>query len=200
VHFIPEQSLKTYAEGVLLALDSETQARIEEVIYCLINATLAEKRIWIIGNGGSSATASHFSADLMRQSLQEKFKVRATSLSESLTRITALGNDYGFEVIFENQIQKLADEGDVLVLLSASGKSLNLIKALHCAKGLGLKTVSLVGFQGGALKQESDICLHFLTKEGAYETAEDSQSIVCHYIAINVRQGLDHQSKFEKKH
>ena len=68
MHFIPEQSLKTYAEGVLLALDSETQARIEEVIYCLINATLAEKRIWIIGNGGSSATASHFSADLMRQS------------------------------------------------------------------------------------------------------------------------------------
>ena len=196
VIFGQNQSAKSYLGEVVLAVNSVAQSEIEGVIDCLVKAIVSENRIWIIGNGGSSATASHFAADLMRRGNQNKYRVRAASLSESPTRITAIGNDFGFEKIFEHQISNLANKGDILVSISASGNSPNLIRGLRSAKSLQVYTVSIVGFLGGVLKKESDLCLHFFTKEGAYEAAEDSHSIVCHYIAMNVRRILDEQSNF----
>jgi D-sedoheptulose 7-phosphate isomerase len=185
------QSLVSYFSDIGFALSPVEQNRIEEVIDCIVSSTISQNRIWIIGNGGSAATASHFAADLMRQTNQKKFKVRASCLSESTAKITAIGNDYSFDDIFARQIWSLADKSDVMISLSASGNSPNLVQGIRRAKAMELTTISFVGFQGGVLKRESDIVLHFPTNVGAYEIAEDAHSIVCHYIAMQVRRRLE---------
>jgi D-sedoheptulose 7-phosphate isomerase len=190
-----EESINLYIAEVSSAIATVDSWEIERIIDCLVSLTITGKRIWIIGNGGSSATASHFAADLMRGlSDHQKYKIRATCLSESAARVTAIGNDFSFEEIFDRQIRSLASEGDILFLLSASGNSPNLIQGLRRAKEMNINTLSMVGFRGGVLKQESDICLHTVTEVGAYEIAEDSHSILCHYIAMNVRRRLDEKS------
>ena len=184
-------NLTKYANEVTSALSSVSDNDIEEVIECIISASIKTKKIWIIGNGGSSATASHFAADLMRRNNQEIFRIRASSLSESSSRLTAIGNDFAFEDIFEVQIQDLAGEGDILIALSASGNSPNLIKGVLRAKEMKLKVISMVGFDGGKLKNQSDISLHYVTDIGSYEIAEDAHSLTCHYIANRVRGKLE---------
>ena len=191
MELIDSSVFSSYLSEVNFAVNTVNQEKILEVIDCMTRATINQGRLWIIGNGGSSATASHFAADLMRQSNQEVYKVRASCLSESTARVTAIGNDYEFEEIFARQIWSLANEGDVLCLLSASGNSQNLVRGVRTAKSMGIETIALVGFEGGALKKESDLYLHFRTQVGSYEIAEDAQSIACHFIAMNVRNQLD---------
>jgi D-sedoheptulose 7-phosphate isomerase len=185
------QSIVSYFADIELAIKTVEQNKFEEVIKCIVSATISQHRIWIIGNGGSAATASHFAADLMRQTNQRKIKVRAICLSESTARITAIGNDYTFDDIFARQIWSLADKEDVIISLSASGNSPNLVEGIRRAKAMGLRTISFVGFQGGVLKAESELVLHFPTTVGAYEIAEDTHSIVCHYIAMQVRRRIE---------
>jgi D-sedoheptulose 7-phosphate isomerase len=184
-------SLDNYHTQVALALKSVAQEDIDEVIESIIRTVVSNQVIWIVGNGGSSATASHFAADLMRPGNQEKYRVRAMSLGESIPRVTAIGNDFSFEEVFERQIRGFASSNDLLILLSASGNSPNLIRGIRRAKEMKLLTISLVGFQGGILKSESHNTLHFKTDLGAYEAAEDAHSIVCHYIAMTVRAKLE---------
>lgn len=188
------QSLDNYVREVGSALSTVSQKIIQEVINSIVVASIKNKRIWIIGNGGSSATASHFAADLMRKNNERHYKVRAICLSESSSRVTAIGNDFGFETIFERQVCDLADEGDVLIALSASGNSPNLIKCALQAKNMGLKLLTMVGFEGGSLKELSDVCVHVITKTGDYEIAEDAHSISCHYIAQSVRSQLEFEA------
>ena len=182
---------------VALALASVSQKDIDKAIERILSAVVANQRIWIIGNGGSSATASHFAADLMRRGRQEKYRVRATSLTESSARLTAIGNDYSFGEVFERQIWNLACEHDLLILLSASGNSANLIQGLRRSHEIKMTTLSLVGFDGGILKKESQQCLHYRTEKDAYEVAEDSHSIACHYIAMCVRSKLENLASTE---
>ena len=188
------RSLDSYAREVASALCSVSEKKIDEMVNCLVAASIQNKKIWIIGNGGSAATASHFAADLMRKNDRVSYKVRAICLSESSTRVTAIGNDFGFERIFERQVHDLAEEGDVLIALSASGNSPNLINGVSQAKKMGLRVLSMVGFEGGSLKAQSDFCAHFITKNGEYEIAEDAHSISCHYIAMSVRSQLEFES------
>ena len=180
-----------YYTQVTSALRSVAQEKIDKVIDLIVKSVISDQRIWIAGNGGSSATASHFAADLMRPGQQEKYWVKAISLSESTPRVTAIGNDFSFEEVFGRQIKSLASSNDLLVLLSASGNSPNLIRCLRTANEMKVLTLSLVGFQGGVLKAESQHCLHFPTDSGAYEVAEDAHSIMCHYIAMMVRARLE---------
>lgn len=190
--FQPLQEMNSYHKEVSSALESVSQSDLNRVINRIAKTVVSANRIWIAGNGGSSATASHFSADLMRSGIQKKYYVRAISLSESTARVTAIGNDYSYDEIFERQILSHASANDLLILLSASGNSQNLIRGLRAAKELEIQSISFVGFDGGILKKESDLFLHFSTNVGAYEVAEDAHSLACHYIAMNVRAQLDH--------
>lgn len=179
-----------YCAELSASLSTVTQGEIDAAILKIVETVKSENMIWIIGNGGSSATASHFAADLMRP-IKSNCRVRASSLSENSIRVTAIGNDFGFENIFSYQLENLAKPGDLLVILSASGKSLNLLNAIHCANSLEIGTFSMVGFDGGFLKDSTDLCLHFRTKNGAYEIAEDCHSLTSHYLAKSVRQSLE---------
>jgi len=144
-------------------------------------------KIWVAGNGGSAATASHFATDLSRCTNSVGTPVKGISLCDNSSLITAIGNDFGFDLIFSKQLSNLADIGDLLIVLSASGNSRNLLLAMEWAKANGLKTLAMTGFDGGRARALSDVSLHLPTAVGDYGVAEDAHSILCHFISSQFR-------------
>lgn len=146
------------------------------------------KKVFIIGNGGSAATASHFAIDLGKTKSKSGMPGSAISLCDNSSIITAVANDDSFEKIFSSQLQMLGKPGDLLISISASGTSSNLVQAVEYANANGIDTLSLVGFDGGKLKEISSFCLHVPTGIGDYGIAEDSHSVICHYITEQLRK------------
>ncbi|KHE94095.1 MAG: SIS domain-containing protein [Candidatus Scalindua rubra] len=156
---------------------------IKGVINCFINARENGKTIYFAGNGGSAATASHFAQDLGevgRKAGVHCFKTH--SLTGSAALLTALGNDYGYDKLFSIQISELCSEGDVLVAISASGNSPNIIEAVKQAKEMGGITIGLVGFDGGKLLKMCDYVVRVKANKGEYGPVEDIHMILDHII------------------
>lgn len=146
-------------------------------------AQTENKSIFIAGNGGSAATADHWVTDLCKMTKKGSLPpLKAFNLAAHTSCITALGNDEGYERIFAGQLENFGVKGDVLVVISASGNSPNLIEAVKLAKEKGMTTVALLGFDGGALKNMVELPVHVATENGAYQLAEDCHSILCHLI------------------
>jgi D-sedoheptulose 7-phosphate isomerase len=109
-------------------------------------------RILICGNGGSAADAQHFAAELCGRYLKERRALAGIALTTDTSALTAIGNDYGFERIFSRQVEALGRPGDLLIAISTSGNSPNVMLAVEAAQGLGMKTLGLLGRDGGRLK------------------------------------------------
>jgi len=174
---------KKYFERVVSVI---REISIEEVALfgdVLDNAKVAGKTIYFIGNGGSASTASHFANDLAIGVKGDSKPFKAISLCDNLSKITAIGNDYGYGDIFSRQINVFACEGDVLVAISASGNSKNIIKAVETAQEKGMVTVGLTSFSGGKLREIADVCVHVPTKVGEYGPAEDAHMILDHLVS-----------------
>jgi D-sedoheptulose 7-phosphate isomerase len=116
-------------------------------------------KILICGNGGSAADAQHFAAELTGRYLKERRALAAIALSTDTSALTCIGNDYGFEQIFSRQVEALGRPGDLLVAISTSGNSPNVIQAVAAAHGLGMRTLGLLGREGGKLKALVDDAL-----------------------------------------
>lgn len=139
--------------------------------------------IYIAGNGGSASTASHWVNDLGKATKRSgRAPMRVMSLSDNVSWFSALANDEGYDRTFSGQLENFARPGDVLVCISASGNSPNLLRATELASSRGMKTVAIVGFDGGALKNMADEVLCVRSEKGAYELVEDVHSSVCHAI------------------
>ncbi|HET9717863.1 MAG TPA: SIS domain-containing protein [Pseudolabrys sp.] len=139
--------------------------------------------IYIAGNGGSSATASHWVNDLGKATKRSGCPpLRVMCLSDNVSWFSALSNDEGYDRAFAGQLENFATAGDVLTCISASGNSPNLVRAVELAQRRKLTTVGLLGFDGGVLKDLVDeaVCIH--TEKGAYELVEDVHSAICHAI------------------
>lgn len=115
--------------------------------------------LFFCGNGGSAADAQHIAAELVGRFLKERKALAATALSCNTSTLTAVGNDYGYDVIFSRQIEGLAKSGDVLFAISTSGNSKNVVLAVQAAKAMGVKTIGLTGSKGGKLKELCDVCI-----------------------------------------
>lgn len=141
-----------------------------------------DRSIFVAGNGGSASNASHFFTDMVKSASQNLGKaVRCVSLNESMSLITATGNDYSFEEIFSMQLQHMARPDDLLLVLSVSGNSENLVRTVKRANDLGLETIAIVGGYSGRL---SDLARHVLVIDSKhYGRVEDVQMIVSHMIA-----------------
>ena len=142
-----------------------------------------KSRIYILGNGGSAATASHIVNDLgagLRRRGIINFDV--TSLGDNSPVITAIANDIGYENIFYMQMKGHINADDVVVAISCSGESPNIIKAVDYAKDLGCKIIGVTGFNGGYLKKISNINFHVDAPEGEYGLVEDAHMILDHII------------------
>ena len=143
--------------------------------------------IWISGNGGSASTAEHLETDLsfVRHEIKT-LKIRVSALTGNSALITAIANDIGFENIFSHQLLQKANKGDLCIVISASGKSLNLINAVTIAKQIGLRTIGLLGFDGGELAKQVDFSIIVKTEIGKYGPVEDVHLAICHAISENL--------------
>ena len=156
---------------------------VERVLLCLRRARDKGAMIYIAGNGGSAATASHWVNDLGKATkTQGRAPMGVTSLSDNVSWLTALANDEGYERVFSGQLENFARPGDVLIVISASGNSPNLVQAVELARTRDVATIALLGFDGGVLKHLVDESLWFPTERGAYGLVESAHSLLCHVL------------------
>lgn len=176
-----------YLSEVLARLDRKAIAAFAD---CLWDARERGAQIFFLGNGGSAATASHFANDLSIGPRNFKKPFNARAITDNVAVITCIGNDFGYDDIFKIQLQtQLMRKGDVVVAISASGNSPNIIKACEYAREAGATVVGLTGFDGGKLLEISDIRLHVQTAKGEYGPVEDAHMIFDHLIGtyLNMR-------------
>lgn len=117
------------------------------------------RKILICGNGGSAADSQHMAAEFVGRFVKERQSLPALALTVDTSLLTAVGNDYGFDCVFSRQVEGLGQEGDVLIAISTSGNSANVVKAVKTAKEKGIYVIALTGENGGTLTKESDLCL-----------------------------------------
>ena len=175
----PKNFSKNYFDYLKVLIDKLSIENVSKFIELILETRENNKTIFFIGNGGSASTASHFVNDISLGSRQFEKPFRAISLCDNQAVITAIGNDDGYENIFLQQLQTQAKAGDVLVAISASGNSPNIIKAINWAKDNDLTTVGLSAFDGGMLAKISNLNIHVPTKIGEYGPAEDLHMVIC---------------------
>jgi D-sedoheptulose 7-phosphate isomerase len=170
-----------YVTAQKQALDSIPAEAVAQLIGTLRRAWLEDRQIFVFGNGGSAANASHFATDLGKGSsdkLGRRFRV--LSLNDNVSWLTALGNDYAYEDIFVRQLENYARPGDVVLTLSVGGNSPNLVKALSWAKQQKLHTIALVGAKRGRLAALADEVI--VVDDTHYGRVEDAQMGICHML------------------
>ena len=161
----------------------------ETLVNLLLQSRRNNAQVLIAGNGGSAATSSHFAIDLGVGTMKlGKLPIKSISLADNLSTITAIANDLDFSKIFEKQIEVLGKPGDLLILISASGNSKNLINALNVAVQKEMKVFTLTGFDGGELKLlSSGSNIHIPSMVGEYGLVEDLHLSICHMATECIR-------------
>ena len=138
----------------------ELSSVIAEISETCINAIKNGKKVMFCGNGGSAADAQHLAAELVGRYKKNRPAINSIALTTDTSILTAVGNDFGYDTIFERQVEGLGHCGDVLIGISTSGNSKNVILAFEKAKSMGIKTVSFTGHKGGKMKELADIALN----------------------------------------
>src|SRR5262245_6943316 len=146
-----------YLDRLKAAIDQLPLDRIEAVGEILYRAYRHDKQVFIVGNGGSAATASHLACDLGKNTISAtRRRFRVTSLNDNMPLVSALANDLGYEHVFSEQLKNLIRPGDVLISISGSGNSPNIIRAMQYARERAATNVALLGFDGGHALQLAD--------------------------------------------
>lgn len=145
-------------------------------------------KVLLCGNGGSAADAQHIAGELVGRFLKERRPLPALALHTNTSVLTALGNDYGFEEVFARQVAALGRPGDVLVVISTSGNSPNVLRAAEVAKERGMKVIGLTGAGGGKLKQLCDLCL--CVPSASTPRIQEMHILIGHIICQLVEEAL----------
>lgn len=178
-----EAFTNAYLDHLKEVLDRIDRASIKRFVELLLDARKRGAGVFFIGNGGSAATASHFANDLSLGTNDYEKPFRVQSLTDNVPVLTALGNDFGYEDIFVRQLRIQGQTGDVLVGISASGNSPNLVKAFEYAAKAGIHTVAMTAFDGGKLKKLADDAVHVPTEPKEYGPAEDAHMVLDHLVS-----------------
>lgn len=142
-----------------MLLDAELVAAVTEVSELIVDALMQGRKLLLCGNGGSAADAQHLAAEFVGRFAFDRPALPALALSVNTSCVTAIGNDYGFELVFSRQIEAIGQKGDVIIGISTSGNSANVLHAMSTSRRLGLRTIALTGCTGGKLKNEVEFCL-----------------------------------------
>jgi D-sedoheptulose 7-phosphate isomerase len=180
------EAITNYFAELEQLLHSLSQTHLQQVLALLEVAYQHGHRIFIMGNGGSAATASHFALDLAKNTITPGApRLKAISLTDHVPLITAWSNDTAYEHIFEEQLANLIEAGDVVIGISASGNSPNVINAMRLAKQTRAATIGLLGAKGGVLKTLVDA--YILAPGQNIEQEEDAHLILAHVITRHMR-------------
>ncbi|MDX8412797.1 MAG: SIS domain-containing protein [Mariprofundales bacterium] len=174
---------KGYFSYLSSVLDNIDVREIERFVDVLLNARERGDSVFFIGNGGSAATASHFVNDIGVGTLSWEKPFCVMSLSDNSAVVTAIGNDRGYENIFVEQLRLYLKPEDVVVFISASGNSSNIVKALDFANAMGAMTIGLTSFDGGQLRKDAVCSIHVPAGQGEYGPAEDAHMILDHLVS-----------------
>ena len=143
--------------------------------------------VYVVGNGGSAALANHFATDIGVGALKHNKPMKIISLVSNISSLTASANDYGYEFVFSRELEIIGTSQDLLILISSSGNSLNLLEAAKIAKERGVQTFGILGFDGGKLKTLVDYYIHVESRIGDYGVIEDCHSVILHAITEALR-------------
>jgi D-sedoheptulose 7-phosphate isomerase len=187
--------IKKYLDEIGRIVQNLPQAEIARAIGILIQARAEGRRIFVFGNGGSAAMASHFACDLGKGTVQEgKPRFKVISLNDNVPLLTAYANDFGYDTVFAEPLASLTEPGDIAIAISSSGNSPNVLRAMDVARERGLTTIGITGFEGGRLKEKVDVCVIVPADSrhpDAMQHAEDGQWVVLHTIFVTIRQGME---------
>ena len=172
---------------VIKGLPRETIARVVDVLY---QAWTQNRQIFLLGNGGSAATASHFATDLGKGTiLESQRRLKAIALTDNVPLLTAWANDFAFERVFVEQLANLLEVRDVVIGISASGRSPNVVRAMEYASASGAVTVGCTGRDGGRLKDIVDHCI--CVPSDCVGQIEDAHLILDHMITAALRERME---------
>ena len=172
-----------YFQTVARVLPQISADRVEQIIATLRRAQAEGKRIFTCGNGGSSANASHFVNDMLKSTIQPgRPRLKLVCLSDNISTLTAYANDVSYDVIFAEPLASLAEPGDVLIALSGSGNSPNVLRAMDIAQEMGITRIALTGRDGGKLKDQSDICV--IVPSDSMQVIEDAHLVILHAVFL----------------
>ncbi len=151
--------IKEHMELIQIVAQSEITAQVEEIATIVKEALAKGKKVLFCGNGGSAADSQHLAAEFVGRFQVERKGLPAIALTVDTSILTAVANDYGYDQVFARQVEALANEGDVLIGLSTSGNSPNVLNAIAIAKDKGMKTVGFTAQGGGKMATECDVCV-----------------------------------------
>jgi len=180
-----KDKITQYLENSILCLTllKDSVDTIEQIFNLINDARSKKNRIYLIGNGGSSSTASHFVCDLNKTAkISGETRIQAFALNDNSPHVFAISNDIGFHAVFEEQLRNFLEKGDLVLAISGSGKSENIINAVKYANEFGAITIGLTGNDGGELKKICNHCL-VVPSDKMYHI-EDIHLIINHIIAF----------------
>ncbi|MCC7429711.1 SIS domain-containing protein [bacterium] len=183
--------VKPYFGELNKILDKLDESQIQNLMDVIYNAYKNGKMVFVIGNGGSYANAEHFAQDLAKGTLvsqKQTNRIKAMSFSNA-SFMTAQANDDGYDSVFVQPLISFASKGDVLIVISGSGNSPNVVKAMEYANANGLETVSVSGFSGGKIHEISKHKMHVPC--GDMCMVESVHSIIFHYIASELKMRIN---------
>jgi D-sedoheptulose 7-phosphate isomerase len=185
----PSLAAKDYllaVQDVLAHLDHEVVDRMIDVIW---RGYEEGRTVFVFGNGGSAALASHFACDIGKGTVAGRAKrLKTIALTDNVALITALANDKTYDEIFSEQLESLAEKGDIALAISGSGNSPNVIRGLEAGRRLGVQTLVLTGFAGGRAKTLADLCL--IVPSDSMQHIEDAHLCATHAIFLAIRQRM----------
>jgi D-sedoheptulose 7-phosphate isomerase len=177
-----------YKTEVLKALETVDLAKVNQAIELFKDARAGGRHIFVCGNGGSASTASHFACDIVKgasQGRSQRFRIMA--LTDQIATLTAYANDVSYDCVFVEQLRNFAQPGDLVMCISGSGNSPNVIRAMEYANSIGCKTLALTGRDGGKLGPLAQLNIQVAAPHMG--RIEDSHMIVCHMIGYYFMDG-----------
>ena len=184
-----QQTIENYLALVKDTIDKLDRVQIEKTVEAFMRVYDSGNTIYIFGNGGSAASATHATGDLVKGAsfgLEKRFRVM--SLVDNLPALMAIANDVSYDDIFVEQLKNFIKPGDLVVGISGSGNSVNVVKAMEYAKKMGVQSVAFCGYKGGKISTIADIIIHSVAMD--MEVAEDIHMIVFNVIKKEVMRRL----------
>ena len=186
LQLIKERTEESIAvKRALLETQSETMAQVGAA---LVAALRNGKTLYLFGNGGSAGDAQHIAAELVGRFTKERRALPAVALTTNTSTLTALGNDYEYAIVFSRQLEAFGKPGDVVIGISTSGNSPNVLHGLQTAKNLGMVTIGLTGETGGKTKATADHCICVPSRDTA--RIQESHILIGHILCEIVEQSL----------